>query len=66
MCYLLFIHKVIRLLNGDSFFKKWVKQCLILSNNIKSSTDILELCDNNIVEELMIAFGKPDCPIKSK
>lgn len=55
-----------KLLKGDSFFEKWVRHCMLFPCKIKNPQDMIDLCDNNIVDELLLAFSKPDCPVKNK
>ncbi|XP_017011889.2 mediator of RNA polymerase II transcription subunit 24 [Drosophila takahashii] len=45
---------------GDSFFEKWVRECMVERNKLKNPRQILALCDDSIVDELLLSFSKPE------
>ncbi|KAH8301958.1 hypothetical protein KR044_001297 [Drosophila immigrans] len=45
---------------GDSFFEKWVRECMMERNKLKNPRQILALCDDSIVDELLLSFSKPE------
>uniref|UniRef100_A0A1I8N1J8 Mediator of RNA polymerase II transcription subunit 24 n=1 Tax=Musca domestica TaxID=7370 RepID=A0A1I8N1J8_MUSDO len=51
--------------NGDSFFEKWVRECMFERNKPKNHRNMLAMCDDNIVDELLLTFSKPDTQMKS-
>ncbi|TMW52032.1 hypothetical protein DOY81_002884 [Sarcophaga bullata] len=51
--------------NGDSFFEKWVRVCMVERNKPKNHRNIIALCDENIVDELLLSFSKPEAQMKN-
>ncbi|KAH8376396.1 hypothetical protein KR200_004736 [Drosophila serrata] len=45
---------------GDSFFEKWVRECMVERNKLKNPRQILALCDDSIVDELLLSLSKPE------
>ncbi|XP_039229420.1 mediator of RNA polymerase II transcription subunit 24 [Drosophila yakuba] len=45
---------------GDSFFEKWVRECMVERNKLKNPRQILALCEDSIVDELLLSFSKPE------
>ncbi|XP_017843527.2 mediator of RNA polymerase II transcription subunit 24 [Drosophila busckii] len=45
---------------GDSFFEKWVRECMMERNKLKNPRQILALCDDSIVDELLLSLSKPE------
>ncbi|EDW79003.1 uncharacterized protein Dwil_GK12010 [Drosophila willistoni] len=45
---------------GDSFFEKWVRECMVERNKLKNPRQILALCDDAIVDELLLNLSKPE------
>ncbi|XP_017074176.1 mediator of RNA polymerase II transcription subunit 24 [Drosophila eugracilis] len=45
---------------GDSFFEKWVRECMVERNKLKNPRQILALCDDAIVDELLLSLSKPE------
>ncbi|XP_030386391.1 mediator of RNA polymerase II transcription subunit 24 [Scaptodrosophila lebanonensis] len=45
---------------GDSFFEKWVRECMVERNKLKNPKRILALCDESIVDELLLSLSKPE------
>lgn len=51
--------------NGDSFFEKWVRESMVERNKPKNPRNMIAICDENIVDELLMNFSKPDAQMKS-
>ncbi|EDW30050.1 Trap100 [Drosophila persimilis] len=45
---------------GDSFFEKWVRECMVERNKLKNPRQILALCDDSMVDELLLSLSKPE------
>ncbi|XP_017863342.1 PREDICTED: mediator of RNA polymerase II transcription subunit 24 [Drosophila arizonae] len=44
----------------DSFFEKWVRTCMMERNKLKNPRQILALCEDSIVDELLLSLSKPE------
>uniref|UniRef100_A0A1A9WLL4 Mediator of RNA polymerase II transcription subunit 24 n=1 Tax=Glossina brevipalpis TaxID=37001 RepID=A0A1A9WLL4_9MUSC len=51
--------------NGDSFFEKWVRECMIERNKPKNPRNMIVMCDENIVDELLLNLSKPEAQLKN-
>ncbi|XP_073842226.1 mediator complex subunit 24 [Musca autumnalis] len=51
--------------NGDSFFEKWFRECMVERNKPKNPRNMIAMCDDNIVDELLLTFSKPDTQMKN-
>ncbi|EDV95942.1 mediator of RNA polymerase II transcription subunit 24 [Drosophila grimshawi] len=51
---------------GDSFFEKWVRECMMERNKLKNPRQILALCDDSIVDELLLSLSKPEAAAQLK
>ncbi|KAI8120832.1 Mediator of RNA polymerase II transcription subunit 24 [Lucilia cuprina] len=51
--------------NGDSFFEKWVRICMVERNKPKNYHNMIAMCDENIVDELLLSFSKPEAQLKN-
>ncbi|XP_013111291.2 mediator of RNA polymerase II transcription subunit 24 isoform X1 [Stomoxys calcitrans] len=51
--------------NGDSFFEKWVRECMVERNKPKNPRKMIAICDENIVDEILMTFSKPDAQLKT-
>lgn len=44
----------------DSFFEKWVRECMVEKHKSKSPMNMVKLCDQNKVDELIVSLNSPD------
>ncbi|XP_055373342.1 mediator of RNA polymerase II transcription subunit 24 [Condylostylus longicornis] len=51
--------------NADSFFARWVKECMVEHNRMKYPKNMVALCDETIVDELLLTLKKPDGQLKN-
>lgn len=51
--------------NGDSFFEKWVRDCMVLKRSHKSPDQILEKCDPQVVDVFIHHLSAPDFDFKN-
>ncbi|XP_055629247.1 mediator of RNA polymerase II transcription subunit 24 [Toxorhynchites rutilus septentrionalis] len=45
---------------SDSFFERWVRECMVEKNKSKSAMNMVKLCDQNKVEELIMSLNTPE------
>ncbi|XP_065086378.1 mediator of RNA polymerase II transcription subunit 24 [Ochlerotatus camptorhynchus] len=45
---------------NDSFFEKWVRECMVEKHKSKSPMNMVKLCDQNKVDELIVSLNSPD------
>lgn len=50
--------------NGDSFFEKWVRDCMVHKGNYKSSDQILQKCDH-VIDVIIHHLSAPDFDFKN-
>lgn len=52
--------------NGNSFFEKWVRECMVEKNKDKAPMQIVKNanCDSQKIDELLMYFHTPDNPNK--
>uniref|UniRef100_A0A2A4JYJ0 Mediator of RNA polymerase II transcription subunit 24 n=1 Tax=Heliothis virescens TaxID=7102 RepID=A0A2A4JYJ0_HELVI len=51
--------------NGDSFFDKWVKECMVYQGVHKSPDQILQKCDQQLVDIFISHLSAPDFDFKN-
>ncbi|KXJ68227.1 hypothetical protein RP20_CCG004941 [Aedes albopictus] len=44
----------------DSFFEKWVRECMVEKHKSKSPMNMVKLCDQSKVDELIVSLNSPD------
>lgn len=50
---------------GDSFYEKWARECMIERNKKKSPMNMVQICDPNKVDELLLNFNSPENSLKN-
>lgn len=45
---------------SDSFFERWVQECLVEKQKSKSPMNMVKLCDQNKLEELIMSLNAPE------
>ncbi|XP_067643871.1 mediator of RNA polymerase II transcription subunit 24 isoform X2 [Eurosta solidaginis] len=51
--------------HGDSFFEKWVRECMAERNKPKNPRNMIALCDEQIVDELLLSLRNPESQHKN-
>ncbi|XP_054732184.1 mediator of RNA polymerase II transcription subunit 24 [Anastrepha obliqua] len=51
--------------HGDSFFEKWVRECMAERNKPKNPRNMIALCDEQIVDELLLSLRNPEAQHKN-
>nr|XP_014095277.1 mediator of RNA polymerase II transcription subunit 24 isoform X1 [Bactrocera oleae] len=51
--------------HGDSFFEKWVRECMAERNKPKNPRNMIALCDEQIVDELLLSLRSPEAQHKN-
>jgi hypothetical protein len=51
---------------GDSFFEKWVAECMAEKAHPKSPDQMLKNCDPAKLEAILSQFSTPDADFKTK
>lgn len=52
--------------HGDSFFEKWVRECMAERNKPKNPRNMIALCDEQIVDELLLSLRSPEAQHKNR
>ncbi|XP_037940607.1 mediator of RNA polymerase II transcription subunit 24 isoform X2 [Teleopsis dalmanni] len=50
--------------NGDSFFEKWVRECMVERNKPKNPKNLVALGDDSIIEELLLNLRQNESQYK--
>uniref|UniRef100_W8BVH2 Mediator of RNA polymerase II transcription subunit 24 n=2 Tax=Ceratitis capitata TaxID=7213 RepID=W8BVH2_CERCA len=51
--------------HGDSFFEKWVRECMAERNKPKNPRNMIALCEEQIVDELLLSLRNPETQHKN-